>query len=99
MNETTNVSSKILENLKKCKKHVSILCLECGYNGLMGVKSEKSQWGRALLFGTGIALISMNFIGLSNSVIVWGLAVGALSEVFKTRTLLCPNCEKDLIQK
>ena len=33
-----------LDNLKKFKKHMKLPCLECGYVGLMGVKTEIVPW-------------------------------------------------------
>jgi len=101
MNDTSQqaLPPKILGNLKKYKNHVSIMCLECGYSGLMGVKSEKAKYLTAFGMATLITLIAAGFVSLSCLPMVWGGSFGVLSGLLVTKILSCPNCEKDLILK
>lgn len=94
-----NLSPKILSNIKKFKKRQSILCLECGYNGLMGVKEEKIKFGRCFLFATIATLIAADFCSLYTLPMVFGAVFGIGTALFLKITLLCPNCEKELVSE
>lgn len=94
-----NIPPEILANIKKYKKHVTITCLECGYTGLMGVKAEKTKWPNCFLLAILVTLIAADFVSLGMLPGVFGATVGISSGILKRSTLLCPSCEKDLIQE
>ena len=104
----------IRANLAKCQSHQQMLCLECGYDGLVGVVNESREYKWAwfmpfiLLSLYGIyevfnphRLYSGGFV--SNVPPIWlflifGLLAGVFGIAVK-KTFLCPNCERELHKK
>ena len=87
----SELSQSIRDELKQHDKFITTLCLECGYNGLMGVVKEKIPWYLSwwvlvplLLTGSGILPV----IGL----MIWRLE--------STKTfVVSPSCKKTLVQR
>jgi hypothetical protein len=93
-----NIPPEILENIKKYKKHVTITCLECGYTGLMGVKSDKTKWLNCFLLGAIVTTLAAGVVSLNMLPIIFGATVGISSEIVKKFILQCPSCGKDLLR-
>lgn len=93
------LTPNVLENLKKYEEHQDgRTCLECGYTGLMGIKST----GRRPFFSTFTALVITIFAaiagisGLFLSAIIFGVALGTILQFSARPVLSCPNCSADL---
>lgn len=90
-------------NLKKHQRHASgMTCLECGYTGLVGVKSSwkpwyATWWGSTLLSAAAacVAFVLFGGIGVVAAFVVGalvsGVAMSGSHEIYS-----CPNCEADL---
>ena len=86
-------------NLKKYEKHRHVTCLECGYDGLMGINNPNYSgvifW--ILLFGVAMFLTTLGI----NFFIIFFVALFAVlikNSLFGDK-VVCPNCEKDLVAK
>lgn len=104
---TDVIPEKIRKNLANCKSHVTTTCLECGYTGLIGITRTDERYRYLVVAGMALYFAWM-FI-----VVAWGSQWGqyiswwwtipcfVLGAFVKQRTniLLCPNCEKELVQK
>lgn len=92
--EESAMSDRIRTNLKGYKKHKTLTCLECGYNGLMGVTKETLSG-----LGFWISLLIVGFLlGFLFGAIGWiaGLAVGVVAGVSSKAKVMCPNCNQEL---
>lgn len=93
----------IRKNLKKCQRHATgMTCLECGYTGLMGIKSSwkpwyATWWGSTLLSAVAacVAFVLFGGIGMVAAFVVGalvsGLAMSGSRDIYS-----CPSCEADL---
>ena len=83
------MSDRIRINLKGYKQHQVVTCLECGYNGLMGVSKETFSgpvfWIPLTIF---MVLISL-FIHIG---LLFNLALGIFIAVSRKAKVVCPNC-------
>lgn len=96
-------NSEILNELNRSNKVTpnDILCLECGYNGKMGMKEWRTWWGKLyLVFSITISLIIVIFFGLA----IWPVFIAFL--IFfgglttgKRKEFNCPKCKKVLFPK
>ena len=100
-NKATTIPPKILENLKKSKKHVNnITCFECGYVGMMGLK--ESSYGKLAAIIVSILLTVVGFAGMALFIgPVWSGLISIFSffgfyQLFHRVRYICPNCEKEL---
>ena len=116
-------NKRTLENIKKFDSNKECRCLECGYNGLMGIVRNKMNPSLAVLSGVGFAII-MFFVfsvvffflmevvigaGLDDTLItvfiilialaVMGWTINLIRDMSSKKVLLCPNCEKEIIEK
>ncbi len=87
---TTPSPESIRAELRRYDKHISLICLECGYNGLMGVVKTTvpwyfSYWVLVPLFLTGIGLLP-------------ALILGILAGLSQKCTTVCPACKRTLHQ-
>lgn len=107
------IPEKIRKNLAKHEKHVKLTCLECGYEGLMGLVREDKKYRKPLVI---MALLFLAFAGAANfipalyslgfmygSLPVWikfgiPLAIGVFM-IKRTQIIQCPNCEKELAKR
>lgn len=110
MNVTTQMSvespitvpQKILDDLKKYENHVdSVLCLECGYQGKMGVKKSGVQpigaAFLALLFTGGMAMTG--YLGIIGLAALCGFFWVFIMQMSANPTLSCPHCHAELDAK
>lgn len=93
----------IRKNLKKHQRHApGMTWLECGYSGLIGIKSSwkpwyATWWGSTLLSTAAacVAFVLFGGIGVVAAFIVGalvsGLAVSGTHDIYS-----CPSCEADL---
>ncbi len=87
----------IRANLKQYEGHHGCTCLECGYQGLMGVKQIVLPWWAtwwAFLAGFVVVFTVSGFnifIGL-----IYGFIWGLLRRNNTGAILCCPNCKNDL---
>ncbi|QSB03445.1 hypothetical protein JWZ98_11210 [Methylomonas sp. EFPC1] len=93
------VPTDILEDLKKYNSHVdNMLCLECGYQGKMGVKKSGLQPFSAAF----LALIFTAVMGATGYLgIIWLSALFGFFWVFIMQmsaqpTLSCPHCHAEV---
>lgn len=100
-NDPTIIQPKILENLKKHKKHANnITCFECGYVGMMGVK--KNEWSDSIAIFVSAATAFVLFLFLTIMIGIFWAGVIAVLNFFGFYSLMnrikyvCPNCEKEL---
>lgn len=106
MDENKNagqVPPEILENLRPYKQHINRLCLECGYNGMMGVVKVKRPWYTSFWFFILLTVFIFVPIGLIMFGIdpLWtGIALGVIFGLAtrnnKQIITLCPNCKKEI---
>lgn len=99
------VSEEIRSELKKHKRLTQMLCLECGYNGLVGVLKSKPPW-----YLTNWVLIPLMFlisviftvtggvIGFVAGLVVCGFLGIMAAEATKT-IAKCPFCGRTITQK
>ena len=106
---------EIRMELKKCRKNTpkAHLCLECGYNGIMGVSTQKveKRWIIKGIIYTGIEIFITWFIIGTNTppVGVWGGttwsyrilgAVIVFTWIYLSRKCwICPSCKQVLAPK
>lgn len=91
----------ILEKLRPYEQHAQILCLGCGYSGLMGIVDKEVPWYASWAFwGALIAFGSYPIAGFlgSQGIIYFGAAMGVLVMIvrkaaIKTR-VHCPSCNQ-----
>ncbi len=88
------MSDRIRTNLKGYKKHKTLTCLECGYNGLMGVTKETFSgtmfWVALGIFGFILGLM-FGIVGF-----ILGIGVGVVGGLISKAKVMCPNCNKEL---
>jgi len=84
----TENDKKIAINLKKFGKHRPIKCLECGYDGLAGIKKEWKPWYAGFWF---CFLMLCTGIGIA-----WVFLMLLMGEAVKEQLLECPNCLIDI---
>jgi hypothetical protein len=101
--QATALPPHVLENLRKFKTHSHpVTCLECGYQGIMGIKKKG---GRLFLSAAGALVVTViaavaGAFGMIVSPVILG-ASGAMIYHSTARPIVnCPNCGVDLsIQK
>jgi len=93
------VPPQILEKLKQHEEHQpDVTCLECGYQGMMGIKSRGIRpflsMFLAILFACGFAFFGVWGIWLTPALLggAWVVFMGQTAKPIVT----CPNCNKDL---
>ncbi|MCK0915074.1 hypothetical protein [Acinetobacter pittii] len=95
--DTNILPEHIRANLKQYESHHQCTCLECGYQGLMGVKQIITPWWATWwAFLIGCALV---FIGSGFNIffcIGFGFFWGVLRKTNTGAILFCPNCRSDL---
>jgi len=106
--EKTSTAPKSIDDetiraeLKRYKQLNKGICLECGYQGLMGVSSEHvmPKWKRSLSVIGLMAVLAFMFLMLHWIVaVVIGLVVGGLTfATIDTKYKICPNCGNKLKQ-
>ena len=85
-----------LQRLRQYEKHQELLCLECGYSGLMGIASPgKAPWyfgwpGFILFFPVIWLLYEISWIVAIVAMVAWVLG----SNNSTVATLHCPNCDQ-----
>lgn len=89
---------KILEKLKKFEKLDKCKCLECGYEGLMGVEGRYYTTGFIIsLIIDVILLIIFAFGSWFWSILIIGLMIWEINTC--KMKLYCPNCDKTVVTK
>lgn len=93
------VPAAILEDIKKYDNHVdSVLCLECGYQGKMGImKSGLRPFVAAflaLIFTGGIA--ATGYLGIIGLSALFGFFWVFIMQMSAQPTIACPNCQAEL---
>jgi hypothetical protein len=83
-----NTDPKILSELRKYKKTAKVLCIQCGYDGLMGFKNSKVPWYLSYW-----VLIPICFTGIG---IIPAILLGIWREFSKREHYVCPNCDSIL---
>ena len=91
--EESAMSDRIRTNLKGYKKHKTLTCLECGYNGLMGVTKETYSGPAFWIPVIIIILVIGMFIHIG---ILFGVALGLFFAVMSKAKVECPNCNQEL---
>jgi hypothetical protein len=86
---TSVIDDEILVNLRGYKEYVNILCLECGYEGRMGVIRTQVP-----LIYSGWIWIPLVFTGVG---ILWLILVVVGREQSKVREVQCPCCKRHLV--
>jgi hypothetical protein len=96
---STRIPPPILAKLKQHKEHhPDVTCLECGYQGMMGLKSRGVRPFLSMFWAI---LITLGFAWMG----LWGLVIspallGVSWVVIMNRTtkpiVICPNCDNDL---
>ena len=93
--EPKNISKQddpeILKKLKGYNNHRAIFCMECGYNGLMGIEKRHIPW-----YLTMWVLIPIVLTGVG---IIPAVILGALRASSTKHTVRCPNCDLQLLTK
>lgn len=95
--EQSVLPEHIRANLKQYESHHRCTCLECGYQGFMGIKEIVTPWWAtwwAFFAGFVVVFIVSGFnvfIG-----IFYGLIWGILRKNNTGAILCCPNCKSDL---
>ncbi len=95
----SQLPEKIRLNLKKYEKHRQVTCLECGYDGLMGINNPKYSGAIFWIVLFGIAMF-LTTLGVN----FWIIFFIVFFATFFKKSLfgdkvVCPNCEKDLVVK
>ncbi len=77
-----------MEKLREYDEHSTVLCLECGYNGLMGVEGKHVPW-----YLTWWVLIPILLTGVGT---IPAIALGLWRGFSVKETVRCPNCDSQL---
>ncbi|HCA5292490.1 TPA: hypothetical protein MW255_001058 [Acinetobacter baumannii] len=95
--ESNILPEHIRANLKLYESHHTCTCLECGYQGLMGVKQIIFPWW-ATWWALFVGLILVLFFSGFNYFIcfLFGIFWGVFRKNSTSAILFCPNCRKDL---
>lgn len=95
----TVVPTHILEKLKIHQSHhPDVTCMECGYKGMMGIKSNGSKplmsafWAMVITFWAGW----FGAFGIVISPAIFGAAWAIIMRASSKPLVTCPNCDKDL---
>jgi len=82
----SGIPDNIRQSLAQYKRHKLVLCLGCGYNGMMGVVegSDKVPWYLSWPFLIFLILTGIGFIP--------ALVLGALRGMSTKVQVVCPNC-------
>jgi hypothetical protein len=95
-------SREQVERLGQYEQHKDLLCLECGYDGPMGVVNEgqPSSWflrwpGFFLMAFVVVFLLGVHFIISMVIAFAWGSA----HKNAKKATLHCPQCEQHVLER
>ena len=83
------IQEDIRKSLKAFDEHENVTCLECGYNGLMGIKANVIPW---YVSWWAIAFIVFAFAIFGGVGFVLGLCLGFLRFTLKSHVVVCPNC-------
>ena len=93
------IPAHILEKIKQHKTHhPDVTCLECGYKGMMGIKSNGSKpfssasWALIFTFWAGW----LGAAGIIISSAIFGAAWVVFMRLSAKPVVNCPNCDKDL---
>ena len=100
--QRTASDEEIRNELKKYKKHTnrSILCLECGYQGILGISTEKilPLWKRLVLLFVMFLVICILYLALIK--LIFWIVTLPLAYVFwyyiDQCYKICPNCKSKL---
>lgn len=94
-------SENIRQELKQYKVHSHLICLECGYEGLMGIGKKVIPWIiRVPLFLVIVVLVAILWILFG----IWGLIFGILiflpiNNYLSRSYIHCPNCKEKLLRR
>ena len=95
-NGAKEIPGHILESIKKFEDHQTVTCLECGYNGMMGVKANIVPW---YVSWWTISIVIVVFAIFGGAGFVFGLVLGLLRLAFVKHLVVCPNCNSELTTK
>lgn len=87
----TGLSSEIREELKKYQELIQLLCLECGYEGQMGVLKKVTPW-----YLTWWVLVPVFLTGIGT---IPAILMGIWSSMATRHRVVCPSCKVELLQK
>lgn len=93
------IPAHILEKLRNhTDHHHDVTCLECGYKGMMGIKSDGARFVLSLFVAL---LLTIGFSTFGLYGFIWSPAIFGLSFVIALQRtakpiVTCPNCAKDL---
>ena len=105
VNEIKRIQESIRINLAKYQSHKQVTCLECGYEGLMGVskiiENKRSSWPvyalatlvfmfGTFLFGPLVILVGLILGGML------GVYLGSKDNASRKFHVVCPNCLEEL---
>lgn len=95
----TMIPPEVLEKIKQHKEHhPDVTCLECGYKGMMGVKSDGARLGLSALIALifTIGFMPFGLYGLIWSPVIFGFCFAISLQRTAKPIVTCPVCEKDL---
>jgi hypothetical protein len=91
------IEPRIAENLKQYAKHEDCICLECGYEGLMGVGKPTLPAYLRIPLKISLFIIILIAYGLTGKSIWALLALSAITAPLWIKLdkhyLFCPNCQ------
>lgn len=97
------IPEHIRMHLKKFDTHQNSTCLECGYDGKMGVKASivpwyATWWSIIAVVGV-LALFSAEIFPLFGfmGAAILGLFLGVMRIAVSNTILVCPNCNSDIM--
>jgi len=109
---TTNTDQlTVLGRLQQHSEHQQYLCLECGYNGLMGVAGDATPWRgfKLTLLASFLAAIACVYLAINSPYLIkdhlWMwlccftlacVCCKAHIDAKPKRFLHCPNCDKTI---
>ena len=99
---------EMMQKLKRFQNLQNGTCLECGYQGLMGVVKEQeftSQQKTAFFVLRMVAVIVAIYL-LSPRGFLWGLIlgftvaflIGLIEKRYKKKILYCPCCDREVLE-
>jgi FHA domain len=89
----STIPAHIRENLKAFDNYQNLMCLECGYSGMMGVKANivpwYVSWWTIAFVGIVFAIFSGTGFGIG---ILFGVCLGIMRFALIKHVVVCPNC-------
>lgn len=93
----------IVKKLKPYKRLKKCSCLECGYEGLMGVVGLHNPMAtyilRIVFYVISFAILFSILGARLITFLIFGFSIAIIDLIIGKKRLFCPSCEREIIEK